>query len=487
MFTRRGGLPLPPGPRPLPFLGNVLDMPRKHEWKTFTRWREVYGDVTYVTIFGRPMVFLSSAEAASDLLDKRSARYSDRPSFPLTDLIGHNEFNFGFMPYGKRWQASRRLFARRFGKNALPESHDAHRAAVGVLLSNLLDKPDEFPSHLRLHSGQLIMDVVYGITVKNRQDKWVQTAEDVMETIAMAVSPVMWVVNPVPLLQLLPRWLGGKNFAEQLGRWRSDVHKLQHVPFESVKASVAHGDARPSFTSTMLQDLGSDSGDEQESLIRDCAAIAYGGASDTTVSSATIFILAMLINRGAQQAAQDEIDRLVGPHRLPDFSDRAQLPYVTAIMKEVLRWHPPAPQGIPHLVADDDVYRGYCIPAGSMVVGCVWSILHDPAVYPNPSAFMPERYIVDGHLDFSANDPSRYAFGFGRRICPGKDFAEDALWLLIARLLAVYHFETAEAGVPDVSEFSSGALSHPPPFSCSIKPRSESYVKLVLALETGDT
>lgn len=66
--------------------------------------------------------------------------------------------------------------------------------------------------------------------------------------------------------------------------------------------------------------------------------------------------------------------------------------------------------GIPHLLKEDDMYRGYHIPKGSIVVGNIWGITHDPARYPDPSAFKPERYLAaDGSFDCSMNDPSRYA------------------------------------------------------------------------------
>lgn len=171
--------------------------------------------------------------------------------------------------------------------------------------------------------------------------------------------------------------------------------------------------------------------------------------------SGEVFILTMTLYPEVQKRAQREIDEVVGPHRLPDFSDRARLPYVSALAKEVMRWHPPAPTGptraffqvsndvltypagIPHVLRDDDVYRGMWLPKGSIVMGNIWcafsrcprpavdrhseisvcfrGILHDPTIYPDPMAFAPERYMHDGVFDCSKNDPSRYIFGFGRR------------------------------------------------------------------------
>jgi cytochrome P450 len=82
----------------------------------------------------------------------------------------------------------------------------------------------------------------------------------------------------------------------------------------------------------------------------------------------------MLLFPEAQQKAQEELDRVVGLDRLPEYEDRENLPYINALCKEVLRWHPAIPLGIPHCVTQDDVYGNYFIPAGSIVIGNTWSL-----------------------------------------------------------------------------------------------------------------
>lgn len=83
----------------------------------------------------------------------------------------------------------------------------------------------------------------------------------------------------------------------------------------------------------------------------------------------------MAIYPEVQRKAQEEIERVVGPNKLPTFADRERLPYINAIVKEVLRWHPVAPMGIPHTTTQDDVYEGYFIPKGSMVLANIWYVV----------------------------------------------------------------------------------------------------------------
>lgn len=91
-----------------------------------------------------------------------------------------------------------------------------------------------------------------------------------------------------------------------------------------------------------------------------------------TVSSVACFYLAMMLYPEVQRKAQEEIDRVIGKGRLPGPADREQLPYVEAVVKETLRWHPVAPMGLPHASTEDDVYQGYFIPKNSLLFANVW-------------------------------------------------------------------------------------------------------------------
>jgi cytochrome P450 len=82
----------------------------------------------------------------------------------------------------------------------------------------------------------------------------------------------------------------------------------------------------------------------------------------------------MVLNPDVQRRAQEEIDRVVGRDRLPDFGDRDRLPYINAMVKESLRWHPVTPMGIAHSLMEDDSYDGYHIPKGSVIMPNVWLV-----------------------------------------------------------------------------------------------------------------
>jgi cytochrome P450 len=128
-----------------------------------------------------------------------------------------------------------------------------------------------------------------------------------------------------------------------------------------------------------------------------------------------MFFVAMIHNPKAMRKAQEELDRVVGKGELPDFSHKDDLPYIDALIKEVIRWSPPLPLSVPKRVTQDDVYRGYFIPEGAIVVENVWGLLRDPNVYPDPEAFNPDRFLKDGKINPLVFNPEDRAFGAGRR------------------------------------------------------------------------
>ncbi|KAJ3831839.1 cytochrome P450 [Lentinula raphanica] len=119
----------------------------------------------------------------------------------------------------------------------------------------------------------------------------------------------------------------------------------------------------------------------------------------------------------SQKKAQQELDRVVGKNRLPDFTDRDSLPYIGAILYETMRWQPIVPEGLSHVVTEENLYKGYRIPKNSTVIPNIWAMMHDEQTFEDPFTFNPDRYIrpADGQLDHNLLKTVAISFGFGRR------------------------------------------------------------------------
>ncbi|KAJ6562700.1 cytochrome P450 [Mycena vulgaris] len=486
----RSKLPLPPGPKKLPLVGNLFDMPAERQWEVYLRWsKEFESDIIHITASGTSVVVLSSMEAIRDLFERRSSLYSDRPRMPMVnELMGFEDFSIGLMKYGDLWRSYRKIFHEDFNMVAAKQFHPQERAATRDLLRRMLQDPRNVMDHFRHMAGALIMNVTYGIDVRSCDDPYINLAEEVMHGASVAIVPGSFLVDTIPALKYVPSWFPGAGFKRKASRWRKVTHELLEAPFAEAKRNIVMGTARSSFTSLRISALAESQDKEQkakETAIKATAANIYAAGSDTTVSALGTFILGMLRNPEAQKKAQAELDSVIGQGHLPDFTDEPSLPYISAIVKEVLRWKSVTPIAIPHYLAVEDEYRGYRIPAGSIVIGNAWAILQDEEMYPEPHLFKPERFLRDGTLNPDVRDPETAAFGFGRRKCPGRHMASSSLWITVASILATLNIDKAvdEDGkvVEPSNEYFHGMISTPLPFNCSITARSQRAIEIIQA------
>ncbi|KAG2358772.1 cytochrome P450 [Suillus spraguei] len=191
----------------------------------------------------------------------------------------------------------------------------------------------------------------------------------------------------------------------------------------------------------------------------------YKFVQDQMLLQSTRFFLAAVLFPDVQKKAQAEIDAVVGSDRLPSFTDRDSLPYTEVLVKEVFRWHAVSPTGIPHCVTEDDIHDGYYIPKGSLVIPNIWLSLYI-STYANPSQFNPEHFLDNRHDP--EPEPRAVCFGFGRCLFKISKVVENGVEI-----------------TPEIN-LTTGTISHPKPFKCSIKPRSAKAVTLILIQQDVD-
>ncbi|GJE94425.1 cytochrome P450 [Phanerochaete sordida] len=473
--------PFPPGPPPDPIIGHVRSFPRDDPHLGLMQLAKQYGDVMYFNLLGKQFVVLSSHAAATDLLEKRSAIYSSRPYLPLHNLVGWDDM-LAFLPY-ERFQAQRKVFHQAFTRPGCVPFRAIQLQQAQVLLKNLLRDPARHVDHTGRFATAVVMEIAYGHKIVSDDDPYIAIAGEINDILG-AIGDVS-IVDFFPALQHIPAWFPGAGFKRTALHFNETVKKTRTKPLNMVRREMEAGTAQPSFLSMQLEELerNGETSEEEINLRNVSAAHLYGAGAETTWSSIRNFIAVMLLHPEVQRKAQEEIDRVVGPGRLPDFSDRDSLPYLDCVLYETIRWCPTTPLGIPHATVADDVYKGMFIPKGSTVIFNAKAIAMDETVYKNPTKFYPERFLPENGEPL----PTHITFGFGRRICPGRYLADASLWIVMASVLAAFRIapalDASGREIPPDVKFTARLTCHPEPFRCDIRPRSDSAARLIQDLQ----
>ncbi|KAF6747138.1 cytochrome P450 [Ephemerocybe angulata] len=471
----------PPGARGLPLIGNAFQIPKDKQWLVWDKWRRKHGDLVSFRILGSENLVLSSYEAATELLDTRGLLYSDRPQATMAgELVGWNRgMGYSPGPPNPRFRELRRLFHTFIGPRACDakDLQTVQEEESIKLLDKLLDTPHEFMAHTRDSTAAVLLRLAYGYDPsQNRNDpiSLVKIVQDAMDGFSLASEPGWWCdTSPGPRSCLCQT---------DAARPGAPVQ----IPFDYVKQERLKGTSKRSFISTFLDERHGEETTEDEDIINAAAASLYSGGAETTVASLDSHFLAMTLFPHIQHKAQSTLDTYLlhslprTNQRLPTISDRPHLPYLEALMYEILRWNPSVPLGLPHVATQDDEYRGYTIQKGTVVWANIWSILQDEDVFPDPTEFRPERYLdQDGRIAKSSKQvlAVKTAFGFGRRVCPGLYLAENSVFLAIAMFLFALDVSPHEDRLPEVEY--DGFISHPRPFKCKIRPRSPEVAQLI--------
>ncbi|KAJ3492019.1 hypothetical protein NLI96_g265 [Meripilus lineatus] len=474
--------PLPPGPPPDPLIGHSRIIPTKDHPEIFYEWSKTYGDVMHLNALGHSFVILGSEQAAIDLLEQRGANYSERPYSPMHDLIGWGDM-LVFQSTGEQFNRLRRLSQQPFTRQGVLIFRDIQIHHMYTLLHNLTRSPQSFYKHVQKFSAAVIVEIAYGHRIIADNDPYLQMVNHGTQVVADSGNLGVNILDIFPILKNLPAWFPGAWFISFGIESQKYVQKARHWPFQDVKEQLAAGTAKTSFVSLHLEEFEREGtqGPEEIKDLKTATLLLNQAGAETTSSSILLFIFSMLIHPDALKKAQEEIDRVVGHNRLPDFSDRESLPMVECVMQENFRWHQPVPLGIPHCSREDDVYRGMFIPKGSIVIPNAVSMGMDENIYANPHMFWPERYLPKPAGNGEPHPAS--IFGFGRRACPGRYLADASIWLAMVNIMATFEISFAQdaygKSIVPPREYITGATRRPKPFICQIRPRGAWAEKLI--------
>ncbi|KAK1268257.1 Cytochrome P450 93A3 [Acorus gramineus] len=457
---------LPPGPLPFPIIGHLpLIGPLPH--RSLHRLSASYGPVLRLRLGSSPLVVVNSPSAARDVFKTHDLAFSDRPRSYASLRYAYGLPGFAFGPYGPYWRFMKRLCVSELlgGRtlDALRPIRRQERLRLVAALDEAAARGTIMNVSEELHkaSNNGIIRMVTGMGEGSGVDEARELVKGVAETIGtFNLSDFVWVLRGVDVK-------GIKGRIDGVFRRFDKVLERIIGRKEEERRGGGDGVGRAKDLLDILLEVAEDDKAEfklTRENIKGFVLDIFTAGSGTTAAVLEWALSELINNPTIQYKAQQELDSVVGKHRLVEESDVPNLPYLQSIVKETLRLHPPAP--ISHRIATRDVkILDYDVPADTIVFINMWSIHRSPDHWVDPLEFKPERF-EDVVAEEKQKNLLHYApFGGGRRGCPGASLGLDVVHVTLALLVQCFEWGV-DGGRVDMKEGMGLTLPRENPLVC---------------------
>ncbi|OGE47464.1 hypothetical protein PENARI_c043G11509 [Penicillium arizonense] len=450
--------PLPPQPKGNLILGNLSEVitasKESLQHLLMHRWAREHGEVFRVRLGPVTEYFLNSDRAVKEILDRSSAISSERPRWIVSNELICNQLNV-LLLHGSdpRWKTQRRVI------NAYLTSVPRADAGLPFLhyetarfLYDITNSPETDLDGTRIlrsiarYTYSAFATQTFGMDIPDAEDPVIEYIHETGLAQILGTIPGMHMVDIFTWLNQLPLSLkpwerdARRRFKRDLEWCLARLQRLKNPDFAGQYMTDA-------FLPSVIRAPNRGGFDTEEEAAYLALQLIIG-AADTSQISTWSFLEAMLQYPDVQRKARAEIEAVVG-NRIPEFADLERIPYIRCVMKELWRWRPPVSLGHPHVTTKDIIYNGQRIPKGARLHLNAWAISHDLKRHEDPDCFWPERYADDhtttmqsiNSADVTKRD--HFAFGAGRRICPGYHVAERSLAIAAMRILWAFEIKWA--------------------------------------------
>ncbi|XP_003513638.1 cytochrome P450 2C28 [Cricetulus griseus] len=425
---------LPPGPTPLPLIGNILQIDIKDISKSLANFSKVYGPV-FTLYFGmKPTVVVHGYEAVKEALDDLGEEFSGRGNFPIVERM-NNGLGIVFSN-GTKWKELRRfslMTLRNFGmgKRSIEDRIQEEARCLVEELRKTNGSLCDPTFILSCAPSNVICSVVFHNRFDYKDENFLNLMEKLNENFEILNSPWMQVCNAIPaFLDYLPGSHNKalKNFAEI----KSYILKRVKEHQETLDMDNPR-DFIDCFLIKMEQEKDNPHSEfTTESLMATVADVFVAG-SETTSTTLRYGLLLLMKHTEVTAKVQKEIDHEIGRNRSPCMQDRTRMPYTDAMVHEVQRYVNLIPNNVPHAATCNVKFRNYVIPKGTDLITSLTSVLHDDKEFPNPKIFDPAHFL-DENGNFKKSDYFM-PFSTGKRMCVGEALARMELFLFLTTIL----------------------------------------------------
>ncbi|ESQ48993.1 hypothetical protein EUTSA_v10022031mg [Eutrema salsugineum] len=473
---------LPPGPPGWPVIGNLCQFARsgKQFFEYVEELIDIYGPIFTLRLGSRTMIIISDASLAHEALIERGAQFATRPiETPTRKIFSSSEITVHSAMYGPVWRSLRRnMVQNMLSSNRLKEFGSARKSAMDKLIERIKSEAKDNKGlvwvlrNSRFAAFCVLLDMCFGVEM---EEESIEKMDQMMTAILYAVDPKLHDYLPI----LTPFNAGGRNRALEL---RRELVEFVVRFIEKRKKAIWNPEGSDETASSFsyldtLFDLrvveGSETTPSDEDLVTLCSEFLNAG-TDTTGAAIEWGIAELIANPEIQSRLYDEIKSTVGDRAVEE-KDVDKMVFLQAVVKELLRRHPPTYFTLSHGVTEPTTLSGYNIPVGVNIEFYLPGISEDPKIWSDPKKFDPDRF-VSGREDADITGVAgvkMMPFGVGRRICPGMGMATVHVNLMIARM--VQEFEWSEYPPGSDVDFSGKlvfAVVMKKPLRAMVKPRA---------------
>ncbi|XP_072918429.1 uncharacterized protein [Hemitrygon akajei] len=434
-----GELNFPPGPTPLPIIGNLhlLDLKKPH--LSLMKLSEKYGPIFSIKLGTMRVVVLTGYETVKDALINNPDKFGGRPHIPIVDDLTHG---YGIVfGNGESWRQMRRFTMstlRDFGMGKKTIEDKITEEAHFLIKMFESHKGQEFNPTIQLNAvvANIICSIVFGDRFDYEDKTFIALVKRVNEDFQLAGSPVVQLYNAFPILGFLPG--SHKKMLKNRNLTRGFVKNFVTKNYQTLDANDPRSfiDA---FTLKQQQESGNPNTYFHENNLITTVINLFNAGMETTSTTLRWAMLLMMKYPQIQEKVHNEITTVIGSERFPGTGDRKNLPYTDAVIHEIQRFSNIVPMNLMHSTTEDVNFKGYFLPKGTPVIPLLTSVLYDKTQWETPNDFNPSNFL-DADGKFVKRDAFT-PFSMGRRACAGETLARMELFLFFTILIQRFRFQ----------------------------------------------
>ncbi|KAK9068541.1 hypothetical protein SSX86_012656 [Deinandra increscens subsp. villosa] len=432
---------LPPSPPKLPIIGNLHQLGSVPHLSLRTLARK-YGPVMMLHLGSVPMLVITSAKAAQEILKTHDLVFSNRPKLKIPDQLNYGSKDIGFAPYGEYWRQIKSISIIHLLSRKRVNSFRQVRERETSRLLDLIEKSGGGAVNLTEMLVKLTNNVICEVALGRTYNDGMRFKDLLVrfQTLLGVVS----VGTYIPWLSWVD-WVRGldrqtKKLAKELNDFYDAIIE-EHVTKRKLKAGGNDDDDQEHDLVDILLDVQKENASNftfGRDTIKAIISDVFSGGTDTTSSSIEWAMSELIKHPHTMKKLQKEVTEIANGRSMITEDDIHEMHYLKAVLKETLRLHTPLPLLVPHEAMHDVKVMGYDLKKETQVMINAWAISRDPSIWEDADEFKPERFL-NSSVDFKGFHYEFLPFGSGRRGCPGIQFAVSINELVLANL--VYKFD----------------------------------------------